>query len=68
MTLSLRIENGQTDWLIAQLSPDTGIPVFPYSFIGPSQGSAISCALVQALSQLAEVATATNDLASATKY
>ncbi|KAF7890917.1 uncharacterized protein EAF01_010726 [Botrytis porri] len=38
-----------------EFAPDTGIPVFPYSFIGPSQGSAISCALVQALSQLAEL-------------
>ncbi|TGO59259.1 hypothetical protein BCON_0046g00020 [Botryotinia convoluta] len=37
------------DWLIAQLSPDTGLPVFLSSFIGPSQGSAVSCALVQAL-------------------
>ncbi|TGO36963.1 hypothetical protein BHYA_0110g00290 [Botrytis hyacinthi] len=56
------------DWLIAQLSPDTGLPVFSYSFMGPSQGSAISCALVQALVHLAEVAMALNDLASATKY
>lgn len=56
------------DWLIAQLSPDTGLPVLLSSFIGPSQGSAISCALVQALSNLAEVAMALNDLASATKY
>ncbi|TGO53270.1 hypothetical protein BOTNAR_0299g00010 [Botryotinia narcissicola] len=56
------------DWLIAQLSPDTGLPVFLSSFLGPSQGSAVSCALVQALSQLVEVAMALNDLASATKY
>lgn len=56
------------DWLIAQLSPDTGLPVFLSAFLGPSQGSAVSCALVQALSQLAEVAMALNDLASATKY
>ncbi|KAF7891701.1 hypothetical protein EAF00_008003 [Botryotinia globosa] len=58
----------QADWLIAQLSPDTGLPVFLSSFLGPSQGSADSCALVQALSQLVEVAMALNDLASATKY
>ncbi|KAK6598866.1 RhaA is able to hydrolyze alpha-1 [Botrytis cinerea] len=73
MTLSLQIKHGQNwqllaDWLIAQLSPDTGLPVFLSAFLGPSQGSAVSCALVQALSQLAEVAMALNDLASATKY
>ncbi|KAI9645200.1 hypothetical protein NHQ30_005934 [Ciborinia camelliae] len=56
------------DWLIKQLSPKTGLPVFLSGVLGPSQGSAVSCALVQALSKFAEVATALNDGVSATKY
>ncbi|KAH8680488.1 Six-hairpin glycosidase-like protein [Ilyonectria robusta] len=47
----------------------TGLLSLPGAFLGPShEGSAINCALLQALSQMADVATAINEKSDANNY
>ncbi|KAF9871039.1 hypothetical protein CkaCkLH20_11456 [Colletotrichum karsti] len=59
------------DWLLPQINSTTGLLTFDggFAFTGPADGgSAISCEAVQSLNGAADVATAINDTASATKY
>ena len=58
-----------TSWILNQIDSTTGLLSLFGGFLGPaSGGSAINCALVQALNGIAHVATAINDSASASHY
>lgn len=60
----------QVDWLLSQINSTTGLlSLTGFAFLGPTNGgSAISCALLEALNNVALVATAINDAQSAVKY
>lgn len=52
-------------FLLGTISPADGLVHVPVAFLGPPQGgSAVSCLAVQALRNLAEIATALNDTSS----
>lgn len=52
-------------FLLSTISAADGLVHVPYAFLGPADGgSAVSCLAVQALRNLAEIATAMNDTAS----
>ncbi|RDW64620.1 hypothetical protein BP6252_10271 [Coleophoma cylindrospora] len=58
-----------TEWVLSWVSPTIGLPVFTLGFLGPgNSSSAISCALIQVLNMMADVATGINDTASALSY
>lgn len=55
--------NANLDFLLASISPDTGLLSLFGAFLGPSQGgAAINCALVQALHEMADVADALEEV------
>lgn len=55
--------NANLDFLLASISPDTGLLSLFGAFLGPSQGgAAINCALVQALHEMADVAVALEEV------
>ena len=58
------------EFLISGINTTVGLPSFPgLGFIGPSvYGTAMSCAMVQALNEVAAVAMAIKDTASAANY
>lgn len=59
------------DWLLATVNGTTGLITLPspFAFIGgPDAGSPVSCATVQALRGVADVATAVGDTDSAERY
>lgn len=59
------------DWLLARVNGSTGLITLPspFAFIGgPDAGSPVSCAAVQALRGVADVATAIGDAESAERY
>ncbi|KAI7783643.1 alpha-l-rhamnosidase [Diaporthe eres] len=59
------------DWLLATVNSTTGLITLPspFAFIGgPDAGSPVSCAAVQALRGVADVATAIGDAESAERY
>ncbi|KAH8659770.1 Six-hairpin glycosidase-like protein [Xylariales sp. PMI_506] len=59
----------QMDWLLGTINATDGLIYLNSAFLGPSTGgSAISCAAVQALNSVADVAIALNDSASETSY
>jgi hypothetical protein len=59
----------QIKWILSQINSATGLLVLGNAFLGPAaSGSAVNCALVQALSVSAQVATAINDTQSASQY
>ncbi|CZR62695.1 related to alpha-L-rhamnosidase A [Phialocephala subalpina] len=60
----------QVNWLLSQINSTTGLlSMTGFAILGPTNGgSAISCALLEALNNVALVATALNDTRSAAKY
>ncbi|KAF8861031.1 hypothetical protein BDZ45DRAFT_687865 [Acephala macrosclerotiorum] len=60
----------QVDWLLSQINSTTGLlSLTGFAFLGPTNGgSAISCALLEALKNVALVATAISDTRSVAKY
>ncbi|KAK3941045.1 glycoside hydrolase family 78 protein [Diplogelasinospora grovesii] len=57
------------EWLIDSISSATRLLDLYGAFLGPSTGgSAVSCALVQALNEMADVATAIGDNSTASSY
>jgi hypothetical protein len=59
----------QIRWLLSQIDGSTSLLFLGNAFLGPAiAGSAVNCALVQALNTSAQVATAINDTQSASQY
>ncbi|KAH6671125.1 glycoside hydrolase family 78 protein [Halenospora varia] len=59
----------QIGWILRQVNSTTGLIDLGNTFLGPAMGgSAVNCALVQALNMSAQVATAINDTQSASQY
>ncbi|KAH8588304.1 Six-hairpin glycosidase-like protein [Bisporella sp. PMI_857] len=59
----------QINWILSQIKPATGLLSLVGAFLGPANGgSAINCALVQALHMAADVATSISDIKSASQY
>jgi hypothetical protein len=59
----------QIGWLLSQIDGSTNLLSLGNAFLGPGiAGSAVNCALVQALNTSAQVATAINDTQSASRY
>lgn len=61
---------GVVNWVLSRVDPSTGLWVDPkFAFLGPVNGSlAVSCAAVQALNGVADVATSIGDSSTAQKY
>ncbi|KAH8645996.1 glycoside hydrolase family 78 protein [Tricladium varicosporioides] len=59
----------QIGWILRQVNSSTSLIDLGNTFLGPAKGgSAVNCALVQALKMSAQVATAINDTQSASQY